>query len=63
MNYISEHPFIMSISAISTGVIGFLQVLTPLLSFVSVLLGVAIGIYTLKIKIHDWKKKNNDRTY
>ena len=62
LTLLGKHPFIGGIGSVFSGFLGLIQILTPVLSFITVLLGLIIGYLTLRIKIIDLKKKSNDNS-
>ena len=51
LNVLSAYPEIGIGTSIFSTVIGFLKVLNPILTFVSLLIGITVGIMTLYAKI------------
>ena len=53
-----QYPIIGAGSSL-TPMLGWYEVLSPVLAIVGSFLGIAIGIYTLKIKMLEYAKKKN----
>tara|TARA_R110001583_G_scaffold12790_1_gene56328 strand:+ start:658 stop:843 length:186 start_codon:yes stop_codon:yes gene_type:complete len=54
LNTLSTYPEIGITTSMGSGVIHYLGVLNPILSFVSLLIGIIIGLVTLYLKIREW---------
>jgi len=58
---LEKHPFLGAVGSAGSGLLALIQVLTPVLSFITILFGLVIGYLTLRIKLIEFKKnKNND---
>ncbi len=53
LNLLASHPEIGITTSVGSGVIHWLGVLNPILSFVSLAIGIAIGLMTLYSKLKD----------
>ncbi len=53
---LSEQPEIGIGTSLGSGLIYYLDILNPILSFCTLAVGLLIGLVTLAIKIREWKK-------
>ena len=53
---LSEQPEIGIGTSLGSGLIYYLDILNPILSFCTLTVGLLIGLVTLGIKIREWKK-------
>jgi len=51
-----SYGFMASMGGGVAGLLTALKVITPIFGFVSVLIGIAVGIVTLMIKLREWKR-------
>ena len=51
---LAAYPEIGITTSIGSGIIHYLGVLNPILSFVSLVIGIVIGLVTLYLKIKEW---------
>ena len=52
-----SHPQIGMASSFGSAFVAWIDVLTPLATFVSICIGIAIGLVTLALKYREWKSK------
>ena len=55
---LSQNPEIGITATITGAVISIIDTLTPILQFIALATGVAIGLVTLAIKLKEWRNKN-----
>tara|TARA_Y100001963_G_scaffold63728_1_gene88739 strand:+ start:82 stop:267 length:186 start_codon:yes stop_codon:yes gene_type:complete len=53
---LSEQPEIGIVSSIGSGTLYWTGILNPILSFLTLLVGLIIGLITLAIKVKEWRK-------
>lgn len=53
---LSDHPEIGILGSVGSFLLSLINNLTPVLQFIALIIGVAIGIVTLMIKWRDWRK-------
>jgi len=53
---LSEQPEIGIASSIGSGTLYWTGILNPILSFLTLLVGLIIGLITLAIKVKEWRK-------
>ncbi|MBA95807.1 MAG: hypothetical protein CMP21_08845 [Rickettsiales bacterium] len=53
---LSEQPEIGIVSSVGSGTLYWTGILNPILSFLTLLVGLIIGIITLAIKITEWRR-------
>ena len=56
LKVLATHPEIGFTTSLGSGIIHYLGVLNPVLSFISLTIGVIIGLMTLYSKIRNWLK-------
>ena len=54
LNILATYPEIGITTSMGSGIIHYLGVLNPVLSFVSLAIGIIIGLVTLYLKIKEW---------
>lgn len=57
---LGDHPVLGISSSIGGSTLPFLDLLSPILSISGMIIGILIGIVTLKIKLKEWKKIKED---
>lgn len=57
LRYIEDHPIIGICGAVGTGLMGILDTLNQFLGTVAVVVGILVGIYTLRAKRLEWLMK------
>jgi len=58
---LQKHPLIGGLGGTGAGVLYWIEIAGPILSFVGVCLGVGIAAITLHLKMMEWKEKRNKR--
>ena len=53
---LGDHPVLGIRTSIGGSTLPFLDLLSPILSVAGMIIGILIGIVTLKIKLKEWKK-------
>ena len=56
LDTLSNQPEIGIVSSLGSGTIYWIGILNPILSFLTLVVGLIIGIITLAIKIKEWRK-------
>ena len=54
-NTLQKHPILGIISSIGVFILPYIEMLSPIIQFFGMIIGVLIGIFTLLIKIKEWK--------
>lgn len=54
---LSNQPEIGITTSVGSGLIYWMDILNPIMSFCTLLVGLLIGLVTLAIKIKEWKKR------
>lgn len=54
LNVLTNNPEIGIVTSLGSGFLHWLGVFNPILSFISLMIGIAIGLITLYGKIKDW---------
>lgn len=55
LDTLRAYPQIGMASSFSSAVIGWLDIMTPVATFISICIGIAIGLVTLALKVREWK--------
>ena len=56
LDTLSTQPEIGIVTSLGSGLIYFLDILNPILSFCTLVVGLLIGMVTLGIKVKEWRK-------
>ena len=54
---LQKHPILGILSGLMGSSLHFIEVLSPILSFIGLVLGVGIAAITLHLKLMEWKEK------
>lgn len=60
--FLQKHPLLGIISGLMGSSLHFINILSPILSFIGLVLGIGIAAITLHLKVLEWKEKRKERT-
>ena len=55
LDTLKNHPQIGMASSFGSAFLGWINIMTPLATFISICIGIAIGIVTLGLKVRQWR--------
>tara|TARA_R100000808_G_C2136463_1_gene144748 strand:- start:1122 stop:1298 length:177 start_codon:yes stop_codon:yes gene_type:complete len=57
LDTLRSHPQIGMVSSFGSAFLGWVDILTPVATFISICIGIAIGLVTLGLKYKEWRNK------
>ena len=62
LDTLKHNPQIGMASSFGSAFVAWIDVLTPIATFISICIGIAIGLVTLGLKFNEWKKQNKENS-
>ena len=59
LQVLGENPSIGITTTVGSSALYFLEVVNPVLTFISLIIGISVGLVTLIIKLKEWRKSWN----
>ena len=57
LDTLKSHPQIGMASSFGSALLGWIDIMTPIATFISICIGIGIGVITLSLKYREWKSK------